>query len=84
MLLENIKVVYDKNRLDLNFLKKEKILKNMFVTSFSKMHSITYFKCNKVEHKVFDCHFTKKLEIFLLSKFEFQKEPSILIQKGPR
>ena len=49
--MKNQKVVYDRGGLGYNSLRKQKLLKNMFIGPMSKKYSVTYFKCNNIWHK---------------------------------
>ena len=51
MLIENQKLVFDKIRIGYNPLKKQKLLKNVYVKSQNQNRNITCYRCNKIGHK---------------------------------
>ena len=53
-ILNNQKAVFDRARIAYNSLRKQKLVKNIFIKAYSENHSIVCFKCNKVGQKILE------------------------------
>ena len=82
MILDNQKAIYDKAGLGYNLLKKQKLLKNIFVnSSCNKFSNIIYFKCDKVGHKSY-AYFSDKSKNSNVKKIWVLKGTTVTNQKG--
>ena len=52
LILNNQKAIFNKAGIGFNPLRRKKFVKNMFTKATHENHSIVYFKCNKVGHKI--------------------------------
>ena len=60
MILDNQKAIYDKAGLGYKPLKKQKFLKDIYVSySSNKSTNITCFKYGRIEHKSYSCFINK-------------------------
>ena len=59
MSLNDQRVIFNKALLKFNSLRKQKLLKNIFVKTYSENTSITYFKYNGSHHKAYNCNIKK-------------------------
>ena len=77
------RVVFNKAGLGFNPLGKQQVLKNIFVKASSENFLITYFKCNELGHKVYDCNI-KKIGHTILKKILVSKETMSTNPKRPK
>ena len=76
---KNFQMILNNHRIDFN----QKFIKNMFARAFHENHSFICFRCNKRDHKAYECN-TNRYDHSFVKQIWVPKGTIVTNSKGPK